>query len=64
MPKLKTRKAAAKRIKVTKKGKVKISKAFRGHLLTSKSRKRKRQLKQKTILGKKETAKLRVMIAH
>lgn len=62
MPKLKTRKAVSKRAKVTKKGKVKMSKAFRGHLLTSKSRKRKRSLKQKNILNKKASAKIRAMI--
>ena len=64
MPKLKTRKAVRKRVKVTKKGKVKVSKAFRGHLLTSKSRKRKRSLNKKNILNKKEGAKLRAMIPY
>lgn len=62
MPKLKTRKAVQKRVKVTKKGKIKKSKAFRGHLLTSKSRKRKRSLKKRVTLNKKEGAKLRAML--
>ena len=62
MPKLKTRKAVSKRVKVTKKGKVKITKAFRGHLLTGKSRKRKRHLKQKGVLNKTEAAKIRAMV--
>jgi len=63
MAKLKRRKAVAKRVKVTKTGKVKKAKAFKGHLLTSKTRKRKRQLKQKNTMTKTEAAKVRVMMA-
>ncbi|MFH1645830.1 MAG: 50S ribosomal protein L35 [Candidatus Omnitrophota bacterium] len=64
MPKLKTRKAVKKRMTVTKKGKVKASKASRGHLLTNKSRKRKRSLKQKQVLSAKESAKVRAMLPY
>jgi len=39
MPKLKTKKGAAKRFKITESGKVKKNKAFRGHILTKKSAK-------------------------
>tara|TARA_Y100000385_G_C12836917_1_gene527047 strand:- start:252 stop:455 length:204 start_codon:yes stop_codon:yes gene_type:complete len=42
MPKMKTRRAAAKRIRVTAKGKVKIKKANLRHILTKKSPKNKR----------------------
>jgi large subunit ribosomal protein L35 len=42
MPKLKTRKGVKKRFKITKTGKVLRKKAGRRHLLTKKSRKRKR----------------------
>ncbi len=52
MPKLKTRKSLAKRIKVTKKGKLKRSHAGRGHILTKKSRKRKRRLRQQGFVDK------------
>jgi large subunit ribosomal protein L35 len=62
MPKLKTRKSAKKRITVTKRGKVKVKKSFSGHLMTCKNRKRKRHLKQKRVLTKNESAKLRAMI--
>jgi large subunit ribosomal protein L35 len=62
MPKLKTRKALKKRIKITKTGKVKVKKPFSGHLLTHKSRKRKRHLKKKTVLTRTDAAKLRAMI--
>ena len=44
--KMKTHKGAAKRFKVTKKGRVKKAKSFKGHLLSWKSRKRKRKLKK------------------
>ena len=41
----KTKKAIAKRFRLTKNGKLKYGKANRGHLLGHKSRKRKRQLR-------------------
>ena len=46
MPKLKTHSGAAKRFKVTKKGKVKLSHANRRHILNKKSTKRKRGLRK------------------
>ncbi len=48
MPKLKTRKGLAKRCKVTKTGKIKRQKEGARHILTKKSRKRKRSLKKAT----------------
>lgn len=50
MPKMKTHRGAAKRFKVTKKGKVKYRRGFRNHLLTHKSQKRKRQLRKAEYL--------------
>jgi len=50
MPKQKTHKGMKKRYKVTAKGKVKHRKAFRGHLLSSKSSARKRHLRQDAIV--------------
>jgi large subunit ribosomal protein L35 len=44
MPKLKTNRSAKKRIRITKSGKAKYFKAGRGHLLTGKSSKRKRNM--------------------
>lgn len=64
MLKLKTRKSAKKRFTVSKNGKAKASKAFRGHLLTTKNRKRKRHLKQKQVLPAKESAKIRTMLPY
>ena len=49
MPKIKTNRAAAKRSKVTGTGKLKRNKAYKSHILTKKSTKRKRNLRQATI---------------
>ncbi|MBQ1871929.1 MAG: 50S ribosomal protein L35 [Lachnospiraceae bacterium] len=48
MPKMKTKKSAAKRFKLTGTGKLKRNKAFKSHILTKKSTKRKRNLRQAT----------------
>ncbi|HHY29559.1 MAG TPA: 50S ribosomal protein L35 [Syntrophaceticus sp.] len=50
MPKMKTHRGAAKRFKRTASGKLKRSKAFRGHLLAKKSSKRKRRLRKAEVL--------------
>jgi len=57
MPKLKTKKGALKRFKITKSGKIKRSKAFKGHLLTKKSTQRKRDLRKPASVfrGEKKT---------
>ena len=49
MPKIKTSRAAAKRFKVTGTGKLKRMKAYKSHILTKKSQKRKRKLRKATI---------------
>ncbi len=50
MPKLKTKKSAAKRFRVTGSGKVKRARVGRSHLLSKKSASRKRRLKRKTMV--------------
>jgi large subunit ribosomal protein L35 len=50
MPKMKTHKGAKKRFKITGAGKVKRMRAFKSHILTKKSSKRKRRLRQATTL--------------
>lgn len=50
MPKMKTSSAAKKRFKLTGTGKIKRQKANRSHILTSKSRKRKRNLRSDTLV--------------
>ena len=49
MPKMKTSKSAAKRFKVTGTGKLKRAKAYKSHILTKKSAKRKRNLRKSAI---------------
>ena len=49
MPKMKTKRAAAKRFKATGTGKLKRNKAYKIHILTKKSAKRKRNLRKPTI---------------
>ena len=55
MPKKKTSKTAAKRFRKTAKGKLKYRKPGTGHLLAGKSRKRKRGLRSRGVLGPVET---------
>jgi len=54
MPKLKTNKAAAKRFKITKNGKVRRGKPGRRHLLSVKSAKRRRRLRKETECSPKD----------
>ena len=49
MPKLKTKRAAAKRFKKTGTGQLKRMKAYKSHILTKKSTKRKRNLRKATL---------------
>ena len=64
MPKIKTSRSAAKRFKFTKTGKAKHKHAFLRHLLTSKSRGRKRQLRQAGTLNKVDSAKIRALMPY
>ena len=49
MPKMKTSRAAAKRFKKTGPGELKRNKAYKSHILTKKSAKRKRNLRKSTV---------------
>ena len=51
MPKKKSKRAATKRFKLTAKGKIKRHKAFKSHILTKKHPKRKRHLRQATLVS-------------
>jgi large subunit ribosomal protein L35 len=64
MPKMKTNKGAAKRFSKTGTGKIKRNKAFTSHILTSKSTKRKRNLRQSTIMSPGDTRKMRVLMPY
>jgi len=64
MPKLKTHRGAAKRFKKTATGKFVRSKAFKQHILTSKSRSRKRGLRGLTVVSDADAARLARMLPH
>ena len=51
MPKMKTHKGTAKRFRVTGSGKIMRAKAFKSHILTKKSTKRKRNFRQETEIA-------------
>lgn len=50
MPKIKTNRGAAKRFRKTGTGKIRRNKAYTSHILTSKTTKRKRNLRQGAIV--------------
>ena len=62
MPKMKTDRGAAKRIKVTGSGRLRRRKAFRSHLLEKKSRERKRRLGRETDIAKGDERSVRRML--
>ena len=64
MPKLKTKKSAAKRFKVTGTGKFTHQKAYKGHILTKKSSKRKMGLRQPAVVDKTNEAAVRQMMPY
>ena len=64
MPKLKTHRGAAKRFKRSKSGKFLRSKAFKQHILSSKTRKRKRALRGTTAVSEVDASKLARMLPY
>lgn len=62
MPKMKTRRSAAKRFTLTGSGKVKRNKAYHSHILTKKSSKRKRNLGQSGIVESADLKRVKKMI--
>jgi large subunit ribosomal protein L35 len=64
MPKLKTHKGAAKRFKKTGTGKIARRKANARHLLTSKSRSRKRRLTQGVVADATNQAEIKRMLPY
>lgn len=62
MPKMKTNKGVAKRFKVTGKGKVKRGQAFKSHILTKKTQKRKRNLRKSAIAAPGDAKRMKRML--
>ncbi len=63
MPKMKTKRGAAKRFKLTARGRVKRGKAYHSHILTKKDTKRKRNLRQGTLVSTADEDRVRRMLA-
>ncbi|CAN2041920.1 50S ribosomal subunit protein L35 [Candidatus Magnetomoraceae bacterium gMMP-15] len=64
MPKMKTNRAAAKRFKTTGSGKLRYSKSHANHILTKKTTKRKRSLRQLHVIDKTNEKTLRKMLPY
>lgn len=64
MPKLKSHRGAAKRFKKTATGKIKRGKAFKSHILTKKTSKRKRHLDQGTLVSEADRRRVSRMIPY
>jgi len=64
MPKIKTHSGAKKRFKLTKSGKVKRSHAYRRHILTDKTTKRKRNLRKGAYADVTNEAAIKRMIPY
>ena len=64
MPKLKTHRGTKKRFKVTKSGKVNHAKKNRRHILTKKTSKRKRHLRQKETLSAMEADRVHRLLPY
>ncbi len=62
MPKMKTKRGAAKRLKRTASGKLRRKRAYRSHILTKKSSKRKRRLRQATLVDKADEKRMNRLV--
>ena len=64
MPKIKTNRAAAKRFKRTGTGKFVFSKSHASHILTKKSTKRKRYLRQSQLIDKTNRKEIKLLLPN
>jgi large subunit ribosomal protein L35 len=64
MPKIKTRRAAAKRFTTTGSGEFRRNKAFTSHILEKKSPKRKRNLRKATLVSKSDFDRVSKMLPY
>lgn len=64
MPKIKTHRGAAKRYRVTGNGKIKRGQAYKSHILTKKSTKRKRNLRKPAYVSETEAKIVRKLIPY
>ena len=64
MPKMKTNRGAAKRFKKTATGRYKHRRAYRSHILTKMTAKRKRNLRKDGLIAKAETKQIDKMLPN
>jgi large subunit ribosomal protein L35 len=64
MPKMKSKSGAKKRFTLTGTGKIKRKHAFKSHILTKKSKKRKRNLTYATVVDQADAANVREMLQN
>jgi large subunit ribosomal protein L35 len=64
MPKQKTNRAAAKRFKRTASGGIKRRKAYKSHILTKKTRKRKRSLRRPDMVSASDERKIKKLLPY
>ena len=64
MPKMKTKSGAKKRFRVRGSGSIKRSQAYKRHILTKKTTKRKRQMRRRSAVHQTNTAAIRAMLPY
>ncbi|MDD2463889.1 MAG: 50S ribosomal protein L35 [Desulfobulbus sp.] len=64
MPKMKTNRGAAKRFRATGAGRIRRNKAYSSHILTKKSTKRKRNLRQSALIAEVDVKAVRRMLPY
>ena len=64
MPKIKTNRAAAKRFKTTATGKLKRNKAYKSHILTKKTTKRKRNLRKDIVMDETNVKNMKKILPY
>jgi len=62
MPKMKTKSGAKKRFSLTASGKIKRKHAYKSHILTKKSKKRKRNLTKVSLIHKSDEKNVKAML--
>ena len=64
VPKMKTNRGAAKRVRRTGRGKLRRMRAYKSHILTKKARKRKRRLRSATLVSSADERRLRRLLPN
>jgi len=64
MPKMKTHRGAAKRVRKTGTGKLKRSHAFTSHILTKMTTKRKRKLRKSGMISKGDMKRVKTLVPY